>query len=616
MEKRLTRTMAMASAEKVAWVVSRARGETLVIGDAIELVTPLIGAGVSVRASISEFGPEPIDCVVVADTDPLRTVGEHLATAAKVLKEDGLLLAILTIGADLGTEVVTGRTLPEDLEPLPFSHIESKLVGSSEADSMTWLASFMVSPTRSTRFWAALLPALIAASDHQTVTSRRLRALNDDLIGRISRGPEPALPGQPAPSLFPNPMPGPAFISPVGYRRVSGGRLAMVGSVVEGRGGLDTLLRRLSEAALSPGIDLFGSVARARLPAGMSVLRGGLDLSLVERLRPYAGVIDHPALHETVTDRAQSLMALAAAGIPIAAFEVDHGLAQLIGEEMANLLGSARVTDLADPEIRDRLSVQLRRITLHQGSQTMASHEPAASFGISVTPLQTISILLPSNRPDFLDHALSQAHAQTYPETELVLILHGDGFHLTDSEIADRYHRPHRILRIPTAVVYGEALNRGTAASTGDLVTKMDDDDWYSPHHLWDLAHALHYSNADLVGKGAEFVYLSEIGITIRRMTTGAETYDNRNIGGGTFLMTRSALMKVGGWQRVPRHVDQALLNDLANRGMHWYRTHGHGYLLHRRTSGHTWDPGLDYFLDVSEDQYRGLDLDRAMVSE
>jgi hypothetical protein len=406
----------------------------------------------------------------------------------------------------------------------------------------------------------------------------------------------------------------PPEVTPVGFRRVVGARLAVVGSMAAARPGVESLMGVLGEVVLSPGVDLFGSVKGLPLPAGMSLFPGGLDQALITRLRPYAGVIDHPALHETVIERAESLMTLAAAGVPIAAVAVDDRLGELIGEEMASLIGSASVTQLADPESRDRLSVQLRRIARHQGSQTTTWRHLAGSMGITVAPLPTISVLLASNRPDFVDHALSQVSMQTYPQIELVLILHGDAFQLKDSEMRDRYPRPLQILRLPSTVVYGEALNRGTATSTGTLIAKMDDDDWYSPHHLWDLAHAMDYSNADLVGKAAEFVYLEELDLTLRRMPGGGETYGNRSLAGGSFLIRKEALHRIGGWRRVPINEDRGTIEDVLAIGGVIYRAHGHGYLLNRHVRPHLWEPGSAYFLNHAASTRPGVDHAWAMT--
>ena len=102
----------------------------------------------------------------------------------------------------------------------------------------------------------------------------------------------------------------------------------------------------------------------------------------------------------------------------------------------------------------------------------------------------------------------------------------------------------------------------------------MDDDDLYDADHVWDLVLAHDYSRASLVGKAAEYVYLATSNRTVRRFSRGAETYRN-SIAGGAMLIARSEIDRVGGWQSIPRSVDQALIKDVIRAGGRVYRTHG-----------------------------------------
>ena len=406
----------------------------------------------------------------------------------------------------------------------------------------------------------------------------------------------------------------PGVVCPVGYRRVVGGRVGIVGSLVSGREGVGDVVRLVEGLAGDPGVDVFGLVRGVSLPNGVRVFGGGFDTGLVERLRPYGGVVDHPGLHGSVAERAEVLVGLAAAGVPVAAADVDDELRQVIGDEMADVLASAEVADLGDPEARDRLSVLLRRLGLSTGSQVSKWREIAGSLGLTVAPLPTVSVVLATNRPEFLEHAIGSVKSQTYPEVELVLVLHGEGFTRTDTELEELHGNPLVVVRVPSDVVYGDVLNRGVAASTGSLIAKMDDDDWYSPQHLWDLVRAMDYSGADLVGKAAEFVYLEELDITIRRMVEGSETYGNRNLASGTFLIKRTTLNTIGGWRRIRRTEDRGLIEDVVTAGGTIYRTFGHGYLLNRHGDGHEWEVDDGYFQGQAQATVEGRADEWALI--
>ena len=87
------------------------------------------------------------------------------------------------------------------------------------------------------------------------------------------------------------------------------------------------------------------------------------------------------------------------------------------------------------------------------------------------------------------------------------------------------------------------------AAATGDLVLKMDDDDWYAPDFVADLLRARAYSGADLVGTADEFYYLAERDLTVQRRHPG-ERYSHW-VAGGTLMVDPSLLREAGGFPSV-----------------------------------------------------------------
>jgi hypothetical protein len=109
-----------------------------------------------------------------------------------------------------------------------------------------------------------------------------------------------------------------------------------------------------------------------------------------------------------------------------------------------------------------------------------------------------------------------------------------------------------------------------------------------------------------MVGKGAEFVYLQSLDITVRRDAGPAESFA-AVVAGGTMLISRGDLEAVGGWRPVPRSIDRGLIDRVRRAGGLVYRTHPLGYVYQRRSDGHTWDPGLEYFLRGGGTQWSGL---------
>ncbi len=207
-----------------------------------------------------------------------------------------------------------------------------------------------------------------------------------------------------------------------------------------------------------------------------------------------------------------------------------------------------------------------------------------------------VSVLLVTKRPRFLPWTLDAVERQTYPNLELVLALHSEGFVDVEQQLS-ALSCPVKVLQVPAREPLGAALNAATDASDGTLLTKMDDDDVYGADHVWDLVLAREYSGAQLVGKFHEFVYLARSDRTIHWRNSGNERYQMSGFAGGTLLISHHELGRVGGWRRVPRHVDKALWTDVARARGCMYRVHGAGFMLVRHGHRHTWDVPDDHFL-------------------
>ena len=98
----------------------------------------------------------------------------------------------------------------------------------------------------------------------------------------------------------------------------------------------------------------------------------------------------------------------------------------------------------------------------------------------------SLSVLLPTIRPQNLERVFRTLAGQQGVEPELVLLTHG--FQLSAERLAELSEqsglRNVVLLEAPREVSLGECLNRCVAAASGQVLTKMDDDDHYGPHYL------------------------------------------------------------------------------------------------------------------------------------
>ncbi len=353
-------------------------------------------------------------------------------------------------------------------------------------------------------------------------------------------------------------------------------------------------------------------------------------------LRRARCVVDVAVFHDGTLKRAAALAELAASGAVVYLADAssdaprppdgsspgpdapgpdarsDPGLRECLGPELHDLMARPDALS-ADARCRELISIRLRRAALRNHSRQArpagtASAPPAPASAAPSAPALAaprpswppeVSVLLPTRRPDMLASAVANVARQTYPRLELVLALHGDGFDPARlSELTAGLGLPVRVVPVGAEAPLGRVLDSAAAAAEGALLTKFDDDDLYGAEHVWDLVLAREYSGAELVAKGAEYVYLAASDLTLHRFGGKGERFSRRpTVAGGTMMMAAADLAAAGGWQPLPARVDEALIKDVDRTGGRIYRTHGAGYVLVRHGVGHTWPADDDYFL-------------------
>jgi hypothetical protein len=228
-----------------------------------------------------------------------------------------------------------------------------------------------------------------------------------------------------------------------------------------------------------------------------------------------------------------------------------------------------------DVETEDPRESEFRSIA--RRNNALRNHSPHPKiFG-----WPSVSMVLVTNRENHLQEIVDFVSQQTYPNLELILLTHG--FELDAHFVAHLSELPFPALTRGVVGTFnlGEVLKVASSLASGELITKIDDDDFYGPEHVWDLVTARMYSGAQLVGKALDNIYLASEDVTVFRPTYAAEKYA-KFVAGGTMLISQADLREVGGWRPVPKSVDLALIERVTEHGGLVYRTHGHGYIYVR----------------------------------
>jgi hypothetical protein len=215
------------------------------------------------------------------------------------------------------------------------------------------------------------------------------------------------------------------------------------------------------------------------------------------------------------------------------------------------------------------------------------------------------SVLLATRRPHLLGAIGAMIRAQTLPPAEVVVAVHGGD--PDDPPTPDLGDIAVTVVAAPGDRSLGHALQLAADAASGQLLTKMDDDDHYGPDHLLDLAIARRVSGAPVVGKSSTVVHVEALDTTVRRVIGTPESAVHR-VAGGTILVGADELRDLGGWADVPRAVDSALMRAATAAGAMIYRPHDIGYVYVRHAGdGHTWSADAGHFLANAREQWLGL---------
>ncbi len=201
----------------------------------------------------------------------------------------------------------------------------------------------------------------------------------------------------------------------------------------------------------------------------------------------------------------------------------------------------------------------------------------------------SVSALVPTIRGAQIEALCRLVGAQQGLPVQLVLLAHG--IDIRDSEVRAMAHdagiEDVVLLREPATTPLGECLNLCAAAASGDVLAKMDDDDYYGPQYLSDQVFALEYSGADVVGKQAHYMHLGQSNAVLLR--SGAREHRFTDLVAGPTIVARAATVRANPFPALPLGEDTGFLRGIGAAGGSIYSADRFNYAQLRRASGHTW---------------------------
>jgi spore maturation protein CgeB len=247
---------------------------------------------------------------------------------------------------------------------------------------------------------------------------------------------------------------------------------------------------------------------------------------------------------------------------------------------------------LANPEVRDRQAHLAMREVFARHTFGHRVDTVLDAIGRPMPrPEPQVSVIMVTNRPAQLPHAIAQVAGQRHRRLQLVLVLHG--LDLDPQVVRDKVRTEGVedvvVLTADGSLPLGQCLNIAIDAADGDLIAKMDDDDIYGEHYLSDLIPAFSYTDAGIVGKRACYLRLLGMNATLLSSPEAEHTY-NDLVRGGT-LVARGDVLRELRFDHVPRGSDTKLLRRADEAGIRIYSGDRFNYIYIRGAdpSAHTW---------------------------
>lgn len=201
-----------------------------------------------------------------------------------------------------------------------------------------------------------------------------------------------------------------------------------------------------------------------------------------------------------------------------------------------------------------------------------------------------VSVITCTNRMNFIDNILSNYLSQEYKNKELIIIINNDNIDLNYYLEKTNDYENIYIYKLNQNFTLGKCLNFAVSKSKYNIISKFDDDDYYSPSYLNSSLDIFNSTTADIVGKSAVYVYFMERNLLAFKDNKKENSYVNR-VEGSTLNIKKYVFNKVC-FQEKNLGEDIAFCNDCIKNEFRIYSgdKYNYVYIRHGMHHNHTFN--------------------------
>lgn len=333
-------------------------------------------------------------------------------------------------------------------------------------------------------------------------------------------------------------------------------------------------------------------------------VKGSLSyLELVPKYREYAAFLNVNSVEDSPTMFSRRVFEILASGTPVISTH-SVGIQQMLGNTVLFTDSPSQTRDLVSRLLVGGLEGDKAR---HLGYRDVHSRhtyghrvdQMLMRAGVAKAPraMPLVSIICVSNRPEFLERAISNIRRQVYPNFEVIFVSNSEKYDLDLSAAKLSVLGRVKVLSRPSEQTLAECLNFALEHASGEFFAKMDDDDFYGAHYLSDSMLAFEYSGAHVVGKRTYYCYLEGPNLTAIRFA-GGEFKRTSRIQGATIIAHRKSTEAIK-FTAVRQGTDSIFLRDCLQRDLSIFSADRFNFVHVRRATNatHTWQISEQEFL-------------------
>jgi glycosyltransferase involved in cell wall biosynthesis len=122
-----------------------------------------------------------------------------------------------------------------------------------------------------------------------------------------------------------------------------------------------------------------------------------------------------------------------------------------------------------------------------------------------------VSIIACTMRDMMMENVLENYSRQIYKDKELIIILNEDKMDIEKWRKKALNFDNVTVFQLPEELTLGDCMNFGIEKANFNVISKFDDDDYYSPYYLTEAMKAFEENpEVQLIGKGVCFLYFEE----------------------------------------------------------------------------------------------------------